>query len=230
MKPFIKLNVAISIDGKITTAARDFHGFGGSEDRERMDGLRAWSDAIVIGAGTLRDEDPLLLIGSPERIEIRRLQEKTDQPLPVIVSRNLDFEAQHFRIFRERINSVLVFTSSDAPKQNIQAVEKFADVKVLQATEDGLVNLMQLCSTLSEIGVQHLLVEGGGELNYLMLKSGLIDELHVTIAPLVIGGRLAPSAFSGNGFLCQEVVRLALLDCVSGNDGTIFLHFQVVHR
>src|SRR5690349_16636095 len=101
MRPYVVLNAAISIDGKLSTAGRDYHGFGGEEDADLMDELRSEADAVMIGAGTLRAEDPLLTVRNPERIRRRIEAGRTRQPHAVVVSRSLSFPVQNSRFFSE---------------------------------------------------------------------------------------------------------------------------------
>ena len=191
MRPFVFMNAATSIDGKLTTAARDLHGFGGPEDRALMEDLRAEADAVMIGAGTLREEDPPLLVRAAEKVDRRRDAGKPDQPDGVVVSRSLDFRVAGSRFFQ---------------------------------TPDGL-DLERAVAALGELGVRHLLLEGGGVLNFAMLAAGLVDRIHLTLCPLVFGGDDAPTAFGGTGFAGASVRPLTLQSVRQGASGRLFLTY-----
>ena len=93
-RPFTFGNLAISLDGRISTADRALHGFGGREDRDLMEELRSQADAVMIGAATVRDENPRLRLSSQKWIEARRLAGRTSQPRSIVVSRSLYFTRQ----------------------------------------------------------------------------------------------------------------------------------------
>jgi riboflavin-specific deaminase-like protein len=225
MKPHTLLNVATSIDGKITTGARDFHKFGGDEDRDFMETLRASADAVIVGAGTLRDEDPLLTIRSPEKIKKRQRENRPAQPRSVIVSRSLDFPIENSRFFACRETEKIVCTGDDAPKARVKTVGRYAEIIKVRTTGSSGIDLVAAMSRLSEFGVKRLLLEGGGTLNFAMIAAGLVDEIHVTLCPIVIGGDDAPSAFGGAGFSAGSVRGLRLHSLREGKGGRVFLHY-----
>jgi len=227
-RPFTYGNLAISLDGRISTADRALHGFGGSEDRDLMEQLRSQADAVIIGAATVRDENPRLRVSSPKWIEARRLAGRTSQPRAVVVSRSLDFPWHERDLFRGTEQRPLVITHPDHPESLLDDLRTVADLVLVPATERG-VDLSVAMDQLRRLGIQHLLLEGGGELNYAMLAAGLIDEFYLTLCPLVFGGRMAPGAFSGQGFSAGEQALLSLVSLRQGQDDRLFLRYRCLN-
>ncbi|WP_165067396.1 RibD family protein [Paludisphaera rhizosphaerae] len=225
MRPFIAMNAAISIDGKLTTADRDLHGFGGPEDRALMEDLRAEADAVMIGAGTLREEDPPLTIKAVEKVAHRRDAGKPDQPDGVIVSRSLDFPVKGSRFFETPGVRRFVVCGDDAPKDRVEGLKGAAEV-IAVSTASGDLDLEQAVAELGERGMRHLLLEGGGSLNFAMIAAGLVDRIHLTICPLVFGGDKAPTAFGGAGFPGASVRPLVLESVRQGASGRLFLSYR----
>ena len=225
MRPHVVLNAAISIDGKISTAARDYFSFGGEEDAELMDELRAEADAVMIGAATLRAEDPLLAVTSEERIRRRINSGRPAQPHAIVVSRSLDFPIAGSRFFTGVEQERYVCTCEDAPPERIAAIGNHAHVLFLPVDDGDSLDLKGL-RTLRDVGVERLLLEGGGTLNFAMLAAGLIDEIHVTICPIAIGGIGAPTLFDGAGFDRANVRGLRLESVKQGLNQRLFLHYR----
>lgn len=227
MRPQTYLNLAISVDGKITTADRGLHGFGGPEDRDLMDELRARADAVMIGAATLREEDPLLWVRSPERLARRQAEGRPGQPWNVIVSQSLQLgDIEHSKFFQTPGFRRVVVTGENHPEAEVARVKPFAEVLAVPLMDGGL-DLHLATEQLYAMGVRKLLLEGGGTLNFAMMKQGLVDELYLTLCPLVFGGDTAPTAVGGSGFAFDRVPRLDLLETKPGGDGLIFLRYRV---
>jgi 5-amino-6-(5-phosphoribosylamino)uracil reductase len=88
--------------------------------------------------------------------------------------------------------------------------------------------MVEVLRRLPPLGICHLLLEGGGELNFLMLNAGQIDELYLTVCPFVFGCRTAPTPFDGVGFACQNVRKLALKSHRVSSKGEVFLRYNVL--
>lgn len=227
MRPQTYLNLAISVDGKITTADRALHGFGGPDDRDLMDELRAQADAVMIGAATLREEDPLLWVRSPERLARRQAEGRPGQPWNVIVSQSLQLgDIEHSKFFQTPGFRRVVVTGENHPVSELARFKPFAEVISLPLMDGGL-DLQFATEQLYMMGVRKLLLEGGGTLNFAMMNQGLVDELYLTLCPLVFGGDTAPTAVGGVGFAFDRVPRLDLLETRPGGDGLIFLRYRV---
>lgn len=222
-RPYTLINVAISADGKISTASRGRVRFSSDADRELMDELRAQADAILLGAQTIRAEDPPVRVRSRARREARRAAGKPAHPLTIVVSRSLDLPLGG-RYFSDRRTAKLVVTTEDAPPELVERVNAYAEVIRVGR---GTVDARRLAVLLKTRGIDRLLVEGGGEINFTFLRAGLVDELYLTVCPVIIGGRTAPTPVDGPGFDPSEFPALRLLDVRQHGD-EVFLHYQVV--
>ena len=227
-RPFVTLNVAAGVDGKIAPVGGGKVNFGSVEDRAQMESLRAEADAVLIGGGTLRSEDPPLLIRDP-LVSARRLAAKgSAHPLNVVVASTLPDGLDGMDFFREPGTDKLVFTTDRTPPALRESAARLARVEVIPADETGRVHLPEVVRRLSVLGVRRLLLEGGGELNFSMLEANLIDEVYLTLCPFVFGGRTAPTSFDGAGFTRDRVRKLDLTNHRIGSHGEVFLRYDVL--
>ncbi len=229
-RPFVFLNMASSIDGKITTAGRENFSLGSQGDRHRMEELRARADAVLIGAGTLRDEDPPLLIRDPELVAGRVARGAPAQPVNVLVSTLLDVPIAGSRFFNAEQTRRIVFTTPAAPRKKLREAAARAKVVLVPRDPHGRVHPGAMLERMPRLGIEQLLLEGGGGLNFAMLEADLIDEIHLTLCPSVIGGSAAPTTFEGAGFT-RRGMRSLKLDGVRSNDlGELFLKYTVLRQ
>lgn len=191
-RPHVSLNMAMTVDGKITTAAREYPRFPSPRDRCHMDELRALADAVIVGAESIRRDDPWLHVRDPQVRSVRAKQGKPADLVHVIVSARLDVPADA-RCF-EHAQRCIVATLDAAPTAH--ALGAKAELWRLGAST---VDVARLCERLHQEGVERCLVEGGATLNAAFLAADLIDRLHVTLCPLLVGGASAPSLIGGAG-------------------------------
>ena len=208
-RPFVLLNAAVSADGKLAPASRARVRLGGARDRSRMDRIRAGSDAVLIGAGTLRAEDPPLQVRSAALVRARLRSGRPAYLSTIVISRSLvlPFAGRFFE--NEAVPRLLVAPNS-APRRNIVRAEERSEVWLVGKK---VVDPVLLLRRLRARGIERLLVEGGGETYALFLRAGLVDEIHLTVCPLLVGGRSAPTPFDGEGFPGQPFPRLRLELC-----------------
>ena len=122
----------------------------------------------------------------------------------------------------------LVFTTERTPRALIEAAAGLAKVEVVPLDPSGRVDLVEVVRRLVPLGVRHLLLEGGGELNFSMLRAGLVDEVYLTVCPFLFGGRTAPTPLDGEGFPRDRVRKLALKSHRVGTRGEVFLRYEVL--
>jgi riboflavin-specific deaminase-like protein len=195
--PFVLLNLALTADGKIAPAGRPYVPFGSPRDTRLMLELRATADAVICGARAV-DSSPVQLGPGPAKYRRLRLERGlAEYNLRVIVSGNgsVDPGAE---IFRHRFSPILILTTTGIPVARLRRLRAVADeVKCFGRRK---VNLPAALRWLREKrGVRRLLCEGGGELNAALLKAGLVREIHLTLCPVIFGGRTAPTLAGGAG-------------------------------
>lgn len=219
------MNGAMTVDGKIATASGDSK-ISSNEDLVRVHRLRASVDAIVVGISTILADDPQLTV---------RLVKGKNPARVIVDSRSrIPIDSQIMRM-ASKIETIVAVTDQ-APKEKILTLEEMgAQVLVISEGKRGEsaavphgVNLKELFRRLEKMRLGRILVEGGGELNWSLLRLGLIDELTVTIAPKIAGGRLATTLVEGDGFdEIAQGIRLKLGKVQRKKSGELLLHYEI---
>lgn len=218
MRPFVFVNVAMSADGKISTRERRQVRISGSEDYSRVDRIKAESDAVMVGIGTVLADNPSLTVKSPELRAGRRAAGKDENPIRVVVDSagRIPLDAD---ILHKGTGKRIVAVSRKAPPGTVEVLRQHAAVAT---TGDETVDLSALLEELHRQGVRRLMVEGGGTLIWALFAQGLVDELQTFVGNIVIGGKDAPTPADGAGFLREEdFARLALIDVERIDDGLL---------
>ncbi|ORU01187.1 Diaminohydroxyphosphoribosylaminopyrimidine deaminase [Anaerovibrio sp. JC8] len=207
--PFVALKTAMSLDGKIATSTGQSQWITNEASRRRTHELRDCYDGIMVGINTAIKDNPSLTTRLPDRVG--------RNPIRIVV----DSRA------RLPLDSHLV---TDGKAKTIVAVSGAADAGAVQDLRDAgvqvisagseRVDLPQLLKKLAEMEISSILVEGGGQLNFSMLKAGLVDKVYAFIAPKLIGGREALTPVEGEGFeeLSQAVeLKDATTELIDGD-------------
>ncbi len=215
-RPFVFINAAMSADGKIATIERKQTRISGSFDFDRMDELRATSDAIMVGIGTVLSDNPSLTVKSAKRRDRRRAQGFDENPVRIVVD-SYARTPPDADIFRKGAGKKIIAVTENAPKERVQLLSQRAEI--ITAGEKS-VNLEKLLSELKSRGIQCLMVEGGATLNWGLISGGLVDEIYTFIGNIIIGGEAAPTLADGEGFI-TGFCRLTLLSCEKMEDGTL---------
>ncbi|NUS29211.1 MAG: 5-amino-6-(5-phosphoribosylamino)uracil reductase [Streptomyces sp.] len=191
--PYVLLSAAVSLDGYLDDLGPDRLLLSSPADFDRVDEVRASVDAILIGAGTIRADNPRLLVNSPERRAARVAAGKPEYPLKVTVSGSgdLDPEARFWHTGGDK----LVYTT-DQGAERAKAHGLAAEVAALGPDIDW----HRLLADLAARGVDRLMVEGGGRIHTQLLQQGLADELQLVLAPLFVGTPEAPRLFGPGGY------------------------------
>jgi diaminohydroxyphosphoribosylaminopyrimidine deaminase/5-amino-6-(5-phosphoribosylamino)uracil reductase len=202
--PFVTLKAAASLDGKTAATDRSSKWITGDAAREDVQRLRAEADAIVVGAGTVLDDDPSLTV--------RDVSYTGRPPLRIVVDAagRVPPEA---RIFDDSAPT-FVATTARADHEVVEAWEATgAEVVSFDQDETEGVSLPELLAHLGKRDVQGLLLEGGATLAWSFVREGLVDRVVLYLAPKLVGGARAPGVLMGGGF--APVGEAAALDIVS---------------
>lgn len=222
-RPHVSVNMAMSLDGRISTRRRERITLGTKHDRYLMDVLRAQSDAVIVGAGTLRhDGFPVLVRDQGVRAK-RIAKGRPPHPVNVILSRSL-LLPQNRSFFLRQDTDKIVFTTHLAPKARVKRIERLAEVIVLRRRT---VSPTAVLDILQKRGMKRVLVEGGGEIHFAFLREDAVDDIYVTLTPRLIGGVGAPSLLDGKGFLRDTHKKLKLISQRRVGD-ELFLKYRVL--
>jgi len=215
----------MTADGKIDTFERHGATVSSPRDKERVDRLRAKSDAVMVGGHTLLDENPKLTVKSAKLRTEREMRGLPPNPakVGVVTSADLGPDSDFLNAGPARI---VIFTTQATSKEQQEFLR--ARGVELYVHETQRVNLSKALSTLKETGIQRLMVEGGATLNFELLRLGLVDELTAYIAPLVFGGESAPTMAAGSGLVRSGAVPLKLVNAEAWDDGGVLLHYQIL--
>jgi riboflavin-specific deaminase-like protein len=203
------INMSMTADGKIATANRAVASFSSRRDREHLLALRATADAVMCGARTADLNDISLGPGPAKYRRARLSRGLAEYNLRVIVSGSGSVDPRA-TVFRRRFSPIIILTSGQAPASRLKRLQSLAD-QVRVCGEKAIDFRAALAWLRAQWGVQRLLCEGGAELNAALLAAGLVNELHLTICPVVFGGRAAPTIADGLGFArLADAARLSL--------------------
>ena len=228
-RPYTFINVASTADGKIDTFERKGAAISSKADKSRVDELRANADAVLVGGRTLLGELPKLTVKSEALREGRIKRGAAPNPIKVAVVTVADIPLESDFIKAGPARAV-IFTTSQTSISHIEALRAHG-VEVF-VHESPRVDLKRMMTTLYEIGVRRLMVEGGGTINFELMKLGLVDELMIYIAPLLFGGAQSPTLASGLGLIRDDAIALILTNVETHDNGGVLLNYklQVTHR
>lgn len=223
-RPFTFINVAMTADGKIDTVERNGAPISSQKDKQRVDELRAASDAVLVGGGTLLKELPKLTVKNEALREARIQRGLSPNPIKVGIASRADIPTDSAFINAGPARKV-IFTTNQTSKPQLDALA--ANGVEIFVHSGAHVDLPQMSQTLKRIGVDHLMIEGGGTLNFEMLRLGLVDEVHAYIAPLIFGGASAPTLADGIGLDREHAVSLQPFHIEQHEDGGIVIQYRV---
>lgn len=189
--PLVTVKAAVSLDGKIATAAGESKWITGPQARAYGMHLRHGSDAILVGVNTILRDDPRLTVRQGERETGQRLQR-------IVLDSRARIPLTAQVLVQDRPGSTTIVTTSRAPARRVAQLSGRAQVLVAPTTPAGI-DLEWLLGQLGATPVCSLLVEGGGEVNASFLLGGYAHRIAFFYAPRIIGGRGAPGAVGGSG-------------------------------
>jgi 5-amino-6-(5-phosphoribosylamino)uracil reductase len=205
-RPYTLLSCSVSIDGYIGSASSPLL-LSNEADFDRVDAVRASCDAILVGAATVRIDNPRLLVRSRDRRAERAARGLATSPKKVTVTRRAELDAR-----------ADFFTVGDTEKIVYCASPVVADARnrlgpVATVVDGGdRVEMGSLSNDLAGRGVERLMVEGGGTVHTQFLTEDLVDELQLTVAPVFVGDSEAPRFVRDGSFPWNTGRRAALVD------------------
>ena len=198
-RPFVYLNMVASTDGRAAIDGRT-ESLGSETDTLLLTELRTLADAVLIGTGTLRAEGYGRMVGNAERVARREAAGLAPTPTAVLLSRSLALPWDA-GLFAAAGQPVLAYTGSDA-----EPPEVAADLEVVRLEDPSPAAAL---SDLRGRGVRALLCEGGPTLNRALLAAGVVDELFLTLSPLLAGNADAPRIVEGEDLPQAVALQLA---------------------
>ena len=193
------LSAAMTLDGKIATKTRDSR-ISCEEDLLRVHKLRADVDAIMVGIETVLTDDP--------HLTVNRVKGKS--PMRIVLDSNARTPLTGRVLTRRGEEPTLTAVARNAPKERVEALRS-AGAEVIVTGSIGKVDLQSLLLSLHQRGIKRVMVEGGGNVNWSLLRYGLVDEVRVALAPMIVGGRDATTLVEGEGVTkIADGMRLAL--------------------
>jgi len=186
-RPYVLLSAAMSLDGYLDDTSDQRLLLSNDADFDRVDEVRAGADAILLGAGTVRTDDPRVWVRSDERRAKRAADGRRESPIKVTLTSGGELDPGA-RFFTVGTVDKVVYTTTTAARRVRDRLGSVATVV------DGGTDITApwMLEDLATRGVQRLMVEGGGTIHTMLLTAGVVDELHLVVAPFFVGDPAAP--------------------------------------
>ena len=205
MRPKVILNCAASADGKIALSNRQGLKLSNEEDLERVHLLRNKYDAILVGIGTVVEDDPALTINPKFKT--------AENPVRIVLDTTCRI-SRTAKILDGRSKTIIA--TGEKTK-----IDHLPNAEIIKCGTKK-VDLPKLLEKLSNRGIKSILVEGGEIVMWSFLKSGLFDEFNIFISSMVIGGKITPTIAGGEGTRkVSDILRLKLIDSKTLGDGIL---------
>lgn len=223
-RTYVVLKCAMSLDGYIDDATEQRLLLSSTEDFARVDVERARVDAILVGANTIRKDNPRLMVRSEELRQQRRALGIPETPMKVTFTRLADFDPAA-AFFTAGYGEKIVYVSDVASEK---AENQFGEVCTIVSCGESI-NLADMLSDLTNRGVGRLMVEGGGTVHTQFLKQDLVDEIQVSIAPFFVGDSRAPRFVYDGQFPYGPSRRMRLLEVAPYGD-CVYVRYGLSER
>jgi 5-amino-6-(5-phosphoribosylamino)uracil reductase len=225
-RPYTVVSCGMSIDGYLDSPGATRLQLSNAADFDRVDAVRARCDAILVGAATVRNDNPRLLIRSEARRAERRARGLPSSPVKVTLTRRGDLAATA-SFFATGSSEKLVYCPVGAIEPTRARLGSIATVVGTGRGED--VDVARVAEDLSDRGINRLMVEGGGTVLTQFLTADLVDELHLVVAPLFVGDSRAPR-LAGDGPFPWNADHRATLVGVRQIEDVVLLRYALSAR
>lgn len=197
-RPYVLIVSEVTIDGKLTlkrgVSSKEIMKLMDDEANKYLHKIRAECDGIMVGANTVRIDNP--------NLTVRYVQGQNPTRIIPTSSGNIPLDAN---VLNTSVAPTILALSEKAPSEKVKEFEK-KGVKVIFAGREKI-DFRELLKKLWELGIKKLMVEGGGSVNWELLKNDLVDEIRLIHLPVVVGGNDVPTLVSGEGFKTLENVK-----------------------
>jgi 5-amino-6-(5-phosphoribosylamino)uracil reductase len=224
--PRLTVVLAMSADGKIADCHRSPARFGSAIDKAHLERQLAQADAMLFGAETLRAYGTTLKLAHPNLLQQRQETNLSSQPIQIVCSRSAQLNPD-YRFFQQPVPRWLLTTEAAAAAwRKPQLSGKFDRILIAEGASN-VWDWHKIMAQFSDLGIKKVLVAGGGELVASLFAAALIDDLWLTVCPLILGGVESPSPVGGVGFPTAIAPRLELLS-TQAIGSEVFLHYRVL--
>ncbi|MFX0179133.1 MAG: 2,5-diamino-6-(ribosylamino)-4(3H)-pyrimidinone 5'-phosphate reductase [Candidatus Hodarchaeota archaeon] len=214
-KPYVILNAAMTIDGKISSKEGDSE-ISDEEDWKEVHKLRTQVDAIMVGKNTILKDNPKLHIKFYEHNGYYRIVVDSNLSIP-IDSQVITFKPETY--------PTIICTTENVHQEKVKEFEA-KNIKVIKNGKSSYVDLKKLMSNLYNLGIKSVLLEGGGNLNWSFIKEDLVDEIRLTIAPWIVGGKNSITLAEGKGFDKMHQARSFKLVDLNHRENYVILKYK----
>lgn len=213
MRPFVHVNCAMSADGKIAGTDRKQVRISSEEDMARVKGLRKKYDAILVGVGTVIADDPHLTIKGADY---------DTNPVRIVIDPHLR-TPRDARVLDESAPTVII--TLEGNEELAEDDDNGIDCEEIVFAGKEKIDLEKAFEYLAdEIGIENILVEGGGRTISELFRSKLVDRYSVFVGPLIIGGSDSPTPCDGDGWVSDGGLKLTLTDSETLGDGVLLTY------
>ncbi|KAF6242118.1 2,5-diamino-6-(ribosylamino)-4(3H)-pyrimidinone 5'-phosphate reductase [Nitrosopumilus sp. b1] len=212
-RPKIILSAAMTIDGKIASKSGDSK-LSSKKDKIRLHKLRSKTDAILIGKNTLLRDDPLLTVR----------YHKGKNPIRIILDSKGEIPPNSKIIKTCNKIPTIIVASQNISKKNLNRLKKLPLQIIFAGTKR--INIQKLLKILFKQKIQTILLEGGSKTNWEFISKGFVDEIVITIAPIVVGGQTSTSLVGGEGFLNMQKSKKFKLKNISKFKNEFVVHYS----
>ena len=224
-RPYTLLSCGMSIDGYLSAGTATRLLLSNDADFDRVDGERAASDAILVGAGTIRKDNPRLLVRSPERRAARVARGLAPSPTKVTVTRRAELDCARRLLRGRRCGQARLLPQPTRSPRPASGSARWRP----SSTPAGPSTMRRVCEDLGDRGVRRLMVEGGGTVHTQLLTDDLADELQLVVAPFFVGDSAA-CRFVGDGRYPWNPGRRATLAEVRQIGDVVLLRYALSPR
>ena len=216
----VTINAAMTVDGKIATAKGDSK-ISSDHDLRRVHRLRSSVDAIIVGISTVIADNPML--------SARTSKNELENPVRVIIDSTARIPLNSKLLKSACKIKTIVAVTKRAPKYKISKIENAGAIVIIAGTSS--VDLREVFLFLKRIGIKKILVEGGGELNWSFFSLRMVNQLIVTLAPIIVGGRKATTLVEGDGYAkISKAIKMKLKKIRKHNSGEVVLFYKVEYH